>query len=94
MENDFEALARSLIGNSQSGKTGANLDKYAKLLASPEGRKIVSELTSDGGETLKKAASGLKNGDMKAANSVLSAIMSSKEGTELVSKIIAASKQQ
>lgn len=93
MEKDFEALARSLLGNSQCGKSAANIDKYAKILSSPEGKKIVSNLTSDGGEVLKKAASGMKNGDMNAAKSVLSSIMSSKEGAELVSKIIDASKQ-
>lgn len=90
MSNDFEELARSLLKNCGSKGEGvsANFDKYASILSSPEGRRIISGLTNDGGKALKKAANDLKKGDMDAAKSMLSSVMSTKEGSELISRVI------
>lgn len=93
MANEMELLARALIASSDGGKILSNLDKFQKILDGPEGKKLLSNLAGGGGDALKKAALDAKNGDQNAAKRMISSLLQTKEGSNLISQIIDAVKE-
>ena len=88
MENDFSALIRGLMGNA-NGKAGARaFENIVKVLSTDEGKRVVGELMSDGGERVKKAAAAAKNGDPGALGEIISSIAKTPEGALVLSRIL------
>lgn len=85
---DMEALAKSLMNSVQGAKIAANYDKFSQILSSPQGKKLLESLAGDGGDALKKAATDAKNGNMDTAKGMVSSLLSTKEGADLVKKIL------
>lgn len=92
MPSEMELLARALLASTDGGKILENLDKFQKILDSAEGKKLLANLASGGGDALKKAAEQAKNGDKNAAKMLLTSLLQTKEGAALVSQIIDAVK--
>lgn len=93
MANDMEMLAKALLGNGVGEKVSANYGKFAQILQSPQGKEVLASLLQDGGDSLKKAADNAKKGDMSGAQQIISNILSTKEGSETIKKIIAAASE-
>ena len=92
MPSEMELLARALLASTDGGKILENLDKFQKILDTAEGKKLLANLASGGGDALKKAAEQAKNGDKNAAKMLLTSLLQTKEGATLVSQIIDAVK--
>lgn len=92
MPSEMELLARALLASTDGGKILENLDKFQKILDTAEGKKLLANLASGGGDALKKAAEKAKNGDKQAAKMLLTSLLQTKEGAALVSQIIDAVK--
>ncbi len=92
MPSEMELLARALLASTDGGKILQNLDKFQKILDTAEGKKLLANLASGGGDALKKAAEQARDGDKNAAKRLLTALLQTKEGATLVSQIIDAVK--
>ena len=92
MPSEMELLARALLASTDGGKILENLDKFQKILDSAEGKKLLANLASGGGDALKKAAEQAKNGDNNAAKMLLTSLLQTADGAKLVSQIIDAVK--
>ncbi|MBE6915483.1 MAG: hypothetical protein E7471_02485 [Ruminococcaceae bacterium] len=92
MPSEMELLARALLASTDGGKILENLDKFQKILDTAEGKKLLANLASGGGDALKKAAEQAKNGDKNAAKMLLTSLLQTKEGAALISQIIDAVK--
>ncbi len=92
MPSEMELLARALLASTDGGKILQNLDKFQKILDTAEGKKLLANLASGGGDALKKAAEQARDGDKHAAKMLLTSLLQTKEGATLVSQIIDAVK--
>ncbi len=90
MAYDLEALGMLL---SRSGKSTGSFDKYKALLDTPEGKKVLQNLSGEGGDALKKAAGEAAKGDADAAKKLIMNLLSTKEGAALAKQIMELSKQ-
>ena len=93
MANEMELLARALLASKDGGKIVSNLEKFQKILDTPEGKRLLANLAGNGGDALKKAAIDANNGDKHAANMLLSSLLKSKDGAALLSQLIDAVKE-
>jgi len=88
MANEMELLARALLASKDGGKIISNLEKFQRILDTPEGKRLLANLAGNGGDALKKAAIEAKNGDENAAKTLLSSLLKTKDGAALLSQII------
>lgn len=88
MTNDMEILARALLSSKEGAKILGNLDRFQKILETPEGKSLLGNLAGDGGDALKRAAESAKTGNKDAAKALLGSLLQTKEGAALVSQII------
>lgn len=88
MPSEMELLARALLASKDGGKILSNLDKFQKILEGPEGKKLLANLASGGGDALKQAAESAKDGDKNAAKTLVASLLQTKDGAALVSQII------
>jgi len=87
MSNELDGLAKGL-NDAVNGKGGLKLEQVIKLLATENGKKILSLLMSDGGERVKKAAVKAKGGDVSGVQGIISAISETEEGRELLGELL------
>lgn len=88
MPNEYESMARALMGSPQGAKIIQTLDKLSTLCASPNGRQLIGLLAGPGGDALKKAAAAANTTDKDPARVLISNLLGTKEGAALVAKII------
>ncbi len=87
MGNELEGLAKSLA-DTVGGKGGMNFEKLIKLFSTDSGKKILASLLADGGERVKRAASGAKSGDMSGVQGIISSISETDEGKQLLAELM------
>ena len=87
MPNELEGLAKNLA-DSVNGKGGKGLEKIMKALSTESGKRILMSILSDGGEKVRKAATGAKNGDMRGVQAIISSVAETEEGRELLSDLL------
>lgn len=93
MSNELDALARGLAESIGGKGAGVNLDGLAKILSTDSGKRVVSSLLSDGGESIKRAAMEAKNGNMSGVQNIIAQINSTPDGAKLLSEIINSTKK-
>lgn len=93
MPTDMEAYAKALLANADGDKIKANLGKFSEILSSPQGKSVLSAILSDGGDKLRKAAEDMKKGNKETAKQIFSSIMATKDGAEILGKIISAANE-
>ncbi len=93
MSADMESVARALLANANGDKIKQNLGKFSEILSSPKGKSVVNALLSDGGEKLKKAAQDMQKGNDAAAKQMISSVLSTEDGAEILGKIISAASE-
>ena len=87
MTPGMEGLAKTLLGSTQGMKLLMNMDKVTKIINSEEGRKMLSLLAGDGGDAIKQAAKEAADGDGDSAKRLMTSLMSTPEGMELIKGI-------
>lgn len=75
-------------------KALGDLDKYKKLLDTPEGKALMSQLGGGGGDALKKAAQDASQGNTDSAMKLISSLLSSPEGAKLVNTVASMAKDK
>jgi len=86
MGNELENLAMSL-GNMVNGKGGASLENLVRILSTDSGKRILATLMSDGGERVKRAATGAKSGDMSGVRDIIASVAETEEGRRLLAEL-------
>ena len=93
MPADMESIAKALLANADGAKIKQNMGKFSEILSSPQGKSVLNALLSDGGEKLKKAAEDMQKGDSASAKQMISSVLSTKDGAEVLNKIISAASE-
>ncbi len=93
MNDEFNSLAEGLSKLISGGNGSATFEKLIKLLSTEKGKKVLAMLLSDGGESVKRAATGAKNGDMSGVYSIMANVASTKEGAEILKELLGNTKQ-
>jgi len=88
MPNEYESMARALVGSPQGAKIFQTLDKLSSLCASPNGRQLIALLAGSGSDALKQAAMAANATEKDPARVLVSNLLGTKEGAALVAKII------
>lgn len=70
-----------------SGALPISEAELKRVLASQEGRQLLSLLRRDGGDALQKAMQAVKAGDYEAAKTLLSPMLQDPEATALLGKL-------
>lgn len=87
MPSEYETLARALLQSPQGMAVLKNFHKIQDLADKPESRQIIRLLSGKGGDTLKKAAAAAAEGDKDMAVRLISGLLSTPEGAQLVKAI-------
>jgi len=93
MQADMEAFARALLGNKQGEKINANFDKFSQIMSSKQGKAVVDTLMSDGGDGLRRAVQDAQNGNTDTAKQILTSVLATKEGADILRKIVEAASE-
>jgi hypothetical protein len=88
--NNLESLAKSFLSKNKDSIPG--IDRYLGILESDEGKKLLSQLSASGGDSLKDAAQKAADGDVGATKNLIQTVLSSKEGRALAAQIMEISK--
>lgn len=88
MENDFSALLKGLMGMANGKAGAASFENVIKILSTDEGKRVISELMSDGGESVKKAAEAAKRGDASGIGEIISRVAKTPEGASVLAQIL------
>lgn len=94
MSSDLENLAKNLAATAQGRGAGISIEELAKILSTQDGKRVMSMLLADGGEKLKRAAKDASSGDVSGIRDVISSVASTKEGADILSKIIDTTKER
>ena len=84
-QNDYEKTAKSLLG--EKGKQ-VDWDSISKLVSGKEGRAVLQALAGGGGDALKRSATSALQGDKDAASRMMASLLSTREGADLVQKLM------
>jgi hypothetical protein len=84
--NNFDTLARNFLKANKNSIPG--IDKYMSLLDSEDGKKLLGQLSTSGGDTLKKNAEKAAMGDKDATKQLIKSLLGGKEGRELAAKVM------
>jgi len=90
--NEYEQLAKSLLSSEQGAKALGSIDKITGIMQKPEGKKLLEILGGSGGDALKSAAKAAAKGDKDAAQKLISTLMSTPEGVQLIQQVVKAMK--
>lgn len=85
MADDASNFAKNIMDKFGGGSV--NFEQVLKLLSGPGGKKVLSELLSDGGKSLREAAERAKSGDMSGVRDVVSSISKTQEGKEILKEL-------
>jgi len=88
MQGDIDSIAKTVMQSPQGLKLITGLDRFNTALAGPAGRQVLALLAGPCADTLKSAAAAASNAPRDPGRVLLSAMLSSKEGASLVSKLI------
>ena len=88
MPGEIENIARSMMSSPQGIKIIRILDQYNSVMNTEPGRQLIEMLAGAGGDTLKSAAKAAVAAPKDPGKALLSALLSSKEGTAFAAKII------
>ena len=68
-------------------KSGFSMSEAAKLLATPEGRQLLSLMQADGGGAMQRAFAALQTGDAEGAKAILSPLLSDPQAAKLLNQL-------
>jgi len=88
MNNDYESLAKSLLGSPQGATVLSNIDRIRSYVNKPESKKLITLLAGKGGDALKNAAAAAVDGDQDTARRLLSSLLSTPEGAALAKAVL------
>lgn len=88
MPGEIENIARSMMSSPQGIKIIRVLDQYNSAMNTEPGRQLIEMLSGAGGDSLKAAAKAASAVPKDQGKALISALLSSKEGTALAAKII------
>jgi len=88
MTSEYENMAKLLMSSTQGNKIMKGLDKFNAAVSSPSGKQLLTMLAGSGSDALKLAAQAAVNNDKEPARTLLSTLLSTKEGAALTAKII------
>lgn len=88
MPGEIENIARSMMSSPQGIKIIRILDQYNAAMNTEPGRQLIEMLSGAGGDVLKSAAKSAATAPKDQGKALISALLSSKEGTALAAKII------
>ena len=88
MPNEYESMARALMGSPQGARIFPTLDKLSAMCASQNGRQLISMLAGSGSDALKQAAMAANATDKDPARVLVSNLLGTTDGANLVAKII------
>ena len=88
MPGEIENIARSMMSSPQGIKIIRILDQYNSAMNTEPGRQLIEMLSGAGGDVLKSAAKSASAAPKDQGKALISALLSSKEGTALAAKII------
>lgn len=81
--NDFETLAKSLMGSKAGKNSGASLEKLGELLKTEDGQRLLTLLANGGSDTIKTAAQAALRGDENSAKLAMMSLLGTREGAIL-----------
>lgn len=88
MPNEYENIAKMLMGSPQGSKIIKSLDKLNSVIATDSGQQLISMLAGSGADSVKSAAQAALSGDKDQARILISTLLSTKEGAQLAAKLI------
>ena len=88
MQGDIDSIAKTVMQSPQGLKLITGLDRFNTALASPTGRQVLALLAGPCGDSLKNAAAAASAAPKDPGRALLSALLASKEGASLISKLI------
>ena len=88
MKQEIKEKAEMLLEHPVAKNLGLDMDTVTSIMESPVGQALMSQLKGAKGVEIKKAASEAADGDMAAAESMLSSLMQSKEGQDLAQQVM------
>lgn len=86
---DYEDLAAKYLSDSNSPDVKKTMNQISGALKTSEGQKIAETLTRNYSDTMKQAAAAASAGDLNSAKRAINEILSTKEGAEMASKLLA-----
>jgi hypothetical protein len=92
MANEYEQLAKSLLSSEQGSKVIGSIDKISGIMQKPDGKKLLELLGGSGGDALKDAARSAAKGDRDAAQRLITSLLATDEGKQLVQQVVKAMK--
>lgn len=88
MPGEIEMIARSMMSTPQGIKIIKVLDQYNTAMNTEAGGQLLEMLSGAGGDALKAASASAVKAPKDHGKALISALLSSKEGTALVAKLI------
>ena len=89
---DVENLVKSLLNSPKGAQIMQNMGEINKIIESDQGKKLVSTLTAEAGDAVKRAAQAARNGETDLAKSYISKVLATKEGQEIAKKLMSMNK--
>ncbi|MCL2080696.1 MAG: hypothetical protein FWH16_01205 [Oscillospiraceae bacterium] len=89
--SNLEFLAKNLLAKGKNTVPG--IDKYMGILDTEEGKRLLGQLSANGGDSLKSAAQKAAGGDTAATKDLIKTILSSKEGKALAAQVMEINKK-
>ena len=92
MQNgEIDKAARSMLNTPQGIRIIALLDKLNTFSSTESGKQLIDMLASNGADIIKASAQAAKNAQKDRARVFIGAMMKTREGAALLSKLIEAS---
>ncbi len=88
MDRDLEGVAKKLANTINGKGGGLSFEKVMKLFATPDGKRVLAHLLSDGGQKIKRAAFDAKNGNTKGIQEIIASISETEEGRKILNEIL------
>ncbi len=85
-QNDFEKTVKAMVG--EKGSRQVDWNALSQLVSGKEGRALLQSLAGSGGDALKRSAEGALKGDKDAASRLVAGLLSTREGADLVQKMM------
>ena len=85
---DVESLVKSLLNSPKGAQIMQNMGEINKIIESDQGKKLMSALTAETGDAVKRAAQAARDGETDLAKNYISKVLATKEGQEIAKKLM------
>jgi len=87
-QSDLEVVLKTFLQSKKNGNSSDQFQKISDSLNTPQGRMLLKQISTTGGDALKNAAGKAAQGNVEPMKSLIANLMSTKEGLSLMRQII------